>query len=367
MNKEEIMNLSFDAIEERAATIAAEIETADAEKIAELSEELDALEERKRTLEAEAEEARRKAEDVARGAGNPIETRKEKKMEVRNTPEYIEAFAKYIKTGKDAECRALLTENVSGGTVPVPEMVENRIRAAWKNNEIWNRIAKTYVPGNLKVGFEISATDAAIHVEGAAAPAEEELVIGVVNLVPQTIKKWITFSTEVMALGAEDFVNYVYDEIVYKIYQAASKAVCDEILAAPAASTASAVGVPAVTGTVGPDTILEAMAELGEDAQDRVIIASAATIAAVRSAALAANYAYDPFFGMAVIQNDALTSQAIIGDLSGVQANLPEGDDVKFIFDEYSLAERDLVKLVGRLYVAIKVVGPGMLAVIKSE
>jgi hypothetical protein len=40
---------------------------------------------------------------------------------------------------------------------------------------------------------------------------------------------------------------------------------------------------------------------------------------------------------------------------------------VKFKFDDLSLAERDLVKIVGRLYAAIEVVGPGMLVNIKEE
>ena len=48
----------------------------------------------------------------------------------------------------------------------------------------------------------------------------------------------------------------------------------------------------------------------------------------------------------------------IVGDLSGIQANLPEGDSVRFVFDELSLAEKDLIKIVARLYVAIAVVAP---------
>ena len=55
---------------------------------------------------------------------------------------------------------------------------------------------------------------------------------------------------------------------------------------------------------------------------------------------------------------------AIVGDLSGIQANLPEGDAVTFKFDDLSLAEKDMVKIVGRLYAAIALVGPKMFAVI---
>lgn len=370
MTREAIMELGLEDLEKRAAEIATETAEADKDMIEALNAELDAIEERKTALLREAEEKRAAAAAVAGGAGTEIEKRKEEpKMtnkEVRNSCEYIEAFAKYVKTGKDAECRALLTENVSGGTVPVPEMVEARVRAAWENDRIFSRITKTFVPGNLKVGFEISATDAEVHTEGTAAPAEETLVLGIVNMVPANIKKWITVSDEVLALGAADFLAYVYDELTYKIIKKAADLVVAAITGAPAASTATEVGVAKVTGTVSAKTILQAIAELGDEATNNVFIADGATIAAVRADALDASYAYDPFFGLEVIQKEGVTG-AIVGDLSGVQANLPEGEAVTFKFDDLSLAEKDLVKIVGRLYAAIAVVGPKMFATIAGE
>lgn len=374
MTREEIMTLGFEELEERKAAIAVETDEADAEKIETLNAELEIIEERTKALNLEIENRKQAAEAVKSGAGKPVEVRKEsEKMtnkEIRNSKEYIDAFAKYIKTGKDAECRALLTENVTGGTVPVPEFVESRVRANWENDEVWRRIRKTYVRGNLKVGFEISATGAEPHQEGAAAPAEEVLTLGIVTMVPTTIKKWITFSTEVMALGSEEFLAYIYDEITYQIIKFAGEWALNMIVGAPAASTANSVGVPNVNGPVTAEKILNAMALLGNDARDLVFIASGATIAAVRVAALSAGYAYDPFQGMTVIQKnlmldgETIWDGAIIGDLSGVQANLPEGDAVRFVFDEFSLAERDLIKVVGRLYAAIAVVHPGMFATI---
>ena len=52
---------------------------------------------------------------------------------------------------------------------------------------------------------------------------------------------------------------------------------------------------------------------------------------------------------------------AIVGDLRGCQVNFPEGDDVIIKWDDLSLAESDLVKVVGRIYAAHDVTGPGML------
>ena len=367
MTREEIMELGFEELETRKAAIAAETAEADKEQLEALNAELDMIEERKLALQKEADEQRKAAEAVALGAGKPIEVRKDDKtmtnMEVRNSKEYIDAFAKYIKTGKDAECRALLTENVDGGVVPVPEFVETRIRQAWERDEIFSRVSKTFVKGNLKVGFEKSATDAAVHTEGANAPSEETLVLGIVEMVPANIKKWITVSDEVLALGSEQFLAYIYDELTYKIVKKASDLVVAAITGAPAQSTTSAVGVAQVAGPVTAAAIIDAIATLGDEAQNLVFIASGTTIATIKKTALTANYAFDPFSGLTVIQKDGIDG-AIVGDLAGVQANMPEGDGVTFKFDDLSLAEKDLVKIVGRLYAAIAVVGPKMFAYI---
>jgi hypothetical protein len=49
----------------------------------------------------------------------------------------------------------------------------------------------------------------------------------------------------------------------------------------------------------------------------------------------------------------------IIGDIGyGFQANFPAGNDVKIKVDDLSLAEKDLVKVVGRQFVGMGVVAP---------
>lgn len=367
MTIEEIKDLGFEALEQRSAEIAEETKEANSEQLEQLNAELDAIEERKNALNIEVEETRKKAEEVANGSGEVIEERKENKMtikEVRNSKEYIDAYAKYIKTGKDAECRSILTTNADDQSeypvVPVPEFVENRIREAWENDKVFSRVTKTFVAGNLKVGFEYSSTGAAVHQEGAEAIDEETLLLGVVEMVPFMIKKWVTVSDEVLALGSTEFLTYIYDEIAYKIIQLAADIVVNAIQTAPETATPSAVAVPKVEGPVTAKAILDAIALLGDAAQNPVIVASGQTIADLKKAALDAGYAYDPFAGLEVIQK-ANVEGAIVGDLAGVQANLPEGDGVKFKFDDLSLAEQDLVKIVGRLYCAIKVVGTGML------
>ena len=366
----EIRNMNMAELSELRTKLAEELRgEVTAERVTEINSQLDEIEKRERELDDIREARARAAAAVAGGQGDPIatpapttETRSLK--EIRNSHEYIEAYARYIKTGRADECRALLSENApQDGQVPVPELVETRVRQAWENDKIFSRVARTYVKGNLKVGFEVSASDAAVHTEGAEGPAEEELVLGIVTMVPAHIKKWITVSDEVLALGAEDFLAYIYDELTYKIIQKAADIVVAKIVAAPSTSTTKKVGVAQVDGLVSADTIIDAIAALGDSAQNNVIIASGSTIADVKKAALLANYAFDPFQGLEVIQKDGVTG-AIVGDLTGVQANLPSGDSVTFKFDDLSLSEHDLVKIVGKLYAAIEVVGPKMLAYI---
>lgn len=382
MTRDEIMTLGFEELEERANAIAVETAEADKDQLETLNAELDAIEERKKALNIEIEERKKAAEAVAKGAGKTIEERTDKTMtfeEFRNSKAYVDAFANYIKTGKDEECRALikefrmpqgggsegtfLTENVlaDGGNVPVPAFVENRVKTAWDRDEIFSRVTKTFVKGNLKVAVEVEATAASIHTEGTDAPNMEKVNLAIINLVPKTIKKWVAFSTEVLAMGSEEFLMYVYDEITYRIIQRAAQ----EALTAITNNPNNLNGLT-VSGTVTTATIIQAIANLSGEARDLVLIASAQTIANIRIAALNAGYAYDPFQGVTPIAAPAsiMGDAAIVGDLSGVQANLPEGANVRFVLDEYSLAEKDLIKLVGRLYAAIAVVGLRMFVII---
>lgn len=366
----DISTMNLEQLREYRGRLAEELRgNVTADRINEINGLLDQIEEREAQLNALNETRARAAAAVAAGEGTTVgaptpatETRSNR--EIRNSHEYIEAFAEYIRTGDATECRSLLTENVTSGVVPVPELVESRVRQAWENDEIFSRVSRTFVRGNLKVGFEISATDAAVHTEGdKTGPAEEVLTLGIVTMVPANIKKWITVSDEVLALGAEEFLAYIYDELTYKIIQKAADLVVAAITNAPATSDATHVGVAQITGPVSAATIIDAVAALGDSARDNVLIASGATIAAVRKAALTASYAFDPFDGLTVIKKDGVTG-AIVGDLSGVQVNMPEGDAVTFKFDDLSMAEHDLVKIVGRLYAAIAVVGPKMFAYI---
>ena len=379
MTHDEIMELDMESVESRMAEIGSIIESADDETDLEaLSAELDMIKVRKDALLAEIEERKADVQAILDGKGKEtIEIPKEERktmdiMEIRKSEEYINAFAEYLKTGKDEECRALLTNNVATGVVPVPTLVEDIIRTAWEREGIMSRVKKAYLKGNLQVGFEISADPAVIHTEGANAPAEEKLVLGIVELVPASIKKWITISDEVIDMKGEAFLRYVYDELTYQIAKKAADTLVGKIIACGTQSTNTpttnvAVGVVS-TGSVSLGLIAEAIAELSDQAANPVILMNKQTWASFKAAQYAANFAADPFEGLDVVFNNSIKAFsaattgetfAIVGDLgTGALANFPNGDDITIKYDELSLAEKDLVKIVGREYVGMEVVAP---------
>ena len=227
-------------------------ERAETEELEKRSEEL--MEERKTLIEeietaekAIAEEKRAMEDVITQTQTKEIEKREETKMtdmEIRNTPEYIDAYANYIKTGKDAECRSLLTENASG-SIAVPELVYDIVKTAWERDGITSRVKKAYIKGNLKVGFELSAGDATIHTEGQQV-SEESLVLGTIELVPKSIKKWVAISDEALDLRGEAFLRYIYDELTYKIAKKAADQLIAEIVACGTVSTTTPT-IPADT------------------------------------------------------------------------------------------------------------------------
>ena len=375
----EIKEMSIEEVESRTSALASEIEGADEARMAEIKTELDALEERKAEIKKIAAEAKETREMVAddKVAVEQIkevvtEERTMTNKEIINSVEYRDAFKKYILTGKDEECRALLTENVENGQVPVPSIVYDIVKNAWEKEGVMALVKKTYLKGNLRVGFEISADGAVIHTEGAAAPTEEKLALGVVEIVPASIKKWITISDEVVDMDSGAFIQYVYDELTYQIAKKAADELIAKIVACGTVSTNTPsvnVAVPVVEAdSIALGTIASAIAQLSDQATNPVIVMNKQTYAAFKTVQYASSYGADPFEGLPVVFNSSLTAfsaattgvtYAIVGDFAeGAIANFPNGEEIGIKYDDLSLAEKDLVKIVGREYVGLAVVGP---------
>ncbi|MBQ1296110.1 MAG: phage major capsid protein [Clostridiales bacterium] len=375
----EIKDMTIEQIEERKTAIVAELDNEGAD--------LNALEEEMRSLNTEIEARKaveaQKAEirsAVAAGeVGEVVKTIVEEKREmktneeIRASKEYIDAFAKYLINEDASECRSLLTTQASG-SVPVPTIVDEIIRTAWEKDDILARVKKTNIKGNLKVAFELSADGAYVHTEGTTAPTEESLTLGIVEMIPRNIKKWIRVSDEAIAMGGEALVRYIYDELTHQIIKKLSDLIVNDIKSSSSAST-SAAGVANITAAPSVTTVAKAFANLSDEANDNVIIMNKLTYANFVAAQAAGNFAFDPFMGLPVLFNNSLPAYesasanavyAIVGDLKGAQVNYPEGEGIAIKYDDLSEAEADLVKIVGRQYVAHAVTACGRFCNVKK-
>ena len=365
-----------------------EIETRKAQILQEMEQEGADLE----ALKAEMEELRKNADALREDAKKAEETRKaiasgaagivisdvhraedaRDEKEVRNSPEYLDAYANFIKTGNPMECRTvLMSKNApAGGQLPVPDVVESTIKTAWEKNEFLNQIKKTNFKGNLRVPFELSATGAWKHVEGTTGMTEEEITIGIVQLVPHNVKKLVRVTDECIAMGGEEFIRYIYDEVTYQILKELVKEIIDVIDDASTSNGATAVGIPKVKVAPGVMVLANAATNLSEDANELCVVINRLTEANFNTAYAGGQFAIDPFAGFKKVYCSALPAYdaasendmyALIGDMKAIQANYPEGDGVVIKWDDMSEAEDDLVKVVGRQYVGFGVTAPGRL------
>lgn len=358
----EIKELQVEELESRQAELAAmETENASTEELENRASELEAI---KGELEARKEAAKAAEETrsaIANGKGEIKEEHKEEKPmeEIRNTPEYVNAYAEFIRTGDSRECRSLLTVNAGGGTLPVPVFLQDMIETAWERDEILSRVNRTFIKGNLKIPFELSADGAYVHAEGTTAPTEEALTFGLVTLTPETIKKWVSFSDEVVDMKGEEFLRYVYDELTYRISKKLAEECLDDITQANATNGSTAIGVPQVTAEPSVIAIPQAVANLGEDARDLVVIMNRLTETNFLTAYANGNFAVDPFAGLPRIYSSHLPAYdsadggdiyAVVGDLKGMQVNFPNGDGVVIKYDELTKKKEDIVEVLGRQY-----------------
>ena len=370
-----------------------EIETRKAQILEEMNQEgadLDALKKEMEELRENAQqirEAAAKAEEtrkaIAEGAKGVVigETRKaehtEKTVdEIRGSKEYMDAYARYMISEDPKECRALLTENATAsGQLPVPTLVDTIIRTAWEKDMILSRVRKTGFKGNLKVPFERAADPAYEHGEGTTAITEEDLTLGVVELKPVMIKKFIRLSDEIVAIGGEPLVRYIYEELAHQIILKLSKLVIGDITGASTSHSSSAIGIPKIEGQPDLSVVVTAEAELTDEAENVVVIINRKTSAAFHQAKVAGNFAVDPYDGLTVLYSSALPAYSsasdnavwmIVGDLNGAQVNYPEGEGIITKYDDVTEAEADMVKVHGRQYAGHKVTGPGRFVNVKK-
>ena len=377
-------------IEARKAEITEEVKTTeDIEKVEELNKEVDALNEELRKIDEHIknEEAAKEMEQKSFEVKEVV--KEEKKMEnnkeFRNSKEYINAFAEYIKTNDDKELRALITTGGyatgNSATVEVPDMVYDIVKTAWEREELIQYVKTVSVKGNLKVQFEVSGDAATVHTEGNGAVSEESLVLGVVELPAKSIKKWISISDEVLDMRGEDFLRYIYDEITYRIAKKCADELVGIIKALPSSLSANGetgvydkVSANKITKAPGLGIIAEAIANLSDEATNPIIVMNKLTYAAFKDAQYSANYAVDPFEGLKVVFNNSLPAYsaasanavyAIVGDFNnGALLNFPNGEGTEMKYDDKTVMEYDLVRILGRRYVGMNAVADKAFALI---
>lgn len=401
--------MTLEEINEKKVELREEIENAETtEKLDELKEEVESLnneipdeveeqpieeekEEEKVEEEISKEEERslvRDTQELEKRSISNIEFRGENKMEeFRNSKEYVEAYANYIKTGEDKELRALVTTGGyatgNNAVVEVPDLVYDIVKTAWEREDLMRRVTTLSVKGNFKVQFEVSGSEASIHTEGNGAVSEEELVLGVVTLTPQSIKKWISVSDEVIDLRGEAFLRYIYDELTYRIAKKCADTLVGIIKTLPSSLSANAdtgvydsVSANAISEAPSMGTIAKAVANLSDETREYTIVMNKLTYANFKAVQYANGYGVDVFEGIDVVFNNSLPSYdsananavyCIVGDFRhGAMATYPNGQDIEIKYDDLSKMEYDLVRILGRRYVGLGAVADKSFALIKK-
>lgn len=293
-----------------------------------------------------------------------------------DTPEYREAWVNYIKTGNDKELRAAGLSTATDN-VPVPTIFQGYVETAWYNYGKFSRLVnKSYVAGYLSIPFESAADGAVVHTENADAPNEEEITLGLIELKPAMIKKWISLTDEIMAMAADEFMRYVADELVYRVVLKLDEGIISGALDSNGKGVVGIVGnANTLSYTSAPafNVINEAIAPLVTFDNLTIAMNPASFFKNVMGLTdqvgrpiyqIAQDNTGKPqyfisghrveFTQALPAYDDAQSGQAwaVVGDFRGYRLNMPEGDMVRTLVDPFSLATADKVRMIGRLYAA---------------
>jgi len=387
-----------DLVEEKRASFdTADVETRDA-----LLNEVEDMTKEAETLDAdikELEEQRSKLEEQEKRFSMTntlskvaIEERNDQVIndDPLNSKEYTQLYADFIRGRVDEkEVRSYLTRsgnaNLTTGTsnVPIPVIMQGFVETAWYEYGKFSRIvSETFDPAILKIPVEVSATGASWHTENGNAPSQEEISLGQIILQPKMLKKFINLSDELMALAPEDFLRYVSDELVYRVILALDEAIINR----------TDLNGEGVIGIVGNTYTEEYEADLGFNVINEAIsnlVTFDDLVVAMNPATFFNNFmgltdqVGNPIFrvvhdnenrpqyylsGYRVEFTQALPAYAdakkgdayaVVGNFRrGYRLNYPQGRNVITLVDPYTLATEDIVRMIGRLYVAGNVVKP---------
>lgn len=397
--KEEFENADTDKRDEILEEVEALTEEANKidEEVENLENEEKELEEERNTLKAQ-EERMSMAKSLSKTS---IEERKSQMENVNllNTKEYNQVYADYIRGKKsEAEVRSFIeardgSANLTTATnyVPIPEIMQGFVETAWYTYGKFSRIvAETFEPAILKIPVEVEATGANWHDENGEAVTQEQITFGQVILQPKMIKKFIALTDELMAMVADEFLRYVADELVYRVILALDEAIINR-------TDAQGLGVIGIVGNTNSEEVTANLTfNVVNEAIANLVTFDELTIAmnpktffknfmslvddvgrpiyqVVTDNESKPSYylsGYRVEFTQALPAYDdaqAGSAYAVIGNFSrGYRLNYPQGRNVITLVDPYTLATEDVVRMIGRLYVAGNVVKPKHFAVLKK-
>lgn len=302
-------------------------------------------------------------------------------VDVRSTNEYKAVWAEAIKKNDMSIAKnfiaeraaGLATNGANGESNLVPTELQNYIETALREG---GRIASlcniVNIHGLYSVPVEVSATDAAIHVEGSAAPTEETITFGEVLINADYIKKWISVTDKMLSMTNIDLANYLIDELKNKILE-----FLDELVIS---GTGSVKGITKVADDKFVKVLTvdkKNLANAGFTAQGSIQTAGTPTIVMNRSfffnvimdvkdstgrPMAVQNITNDKaeywFNGMPIVLANSTTlantaeenkPAMIVGDFKGYLLNCPNGADVEIITDSLTQARENKVLFIGKL------------------
>ncbi|MEG0093159.1 MAG: phage major capsid protein [Erysipelotrichaceae bacterium] len=361
-------------IEKRDA-ILTEVETLKNEQKS-LGTEITELEQRSKTLERQE-----RTYSIIQSTGQTVVEQRNDDFDEYDTPEYRSAFADYVKTGDEKELRSLTTDT-SG--IPVPKILQNSIEKAWeKYGKIAGRAKKTSIKGVLTIPVEKSSSGANNRDE-AGETDEGSITLEEVVLRAMFTEKKMSLTDEVMALAADEFLEYIADDIVQKVLVEQEK----QIVSRTNEGGKGIIGIvgnkltKVIKSALDFNVVNRAVAKLCDEVDEVIVIMNRTTfydnIMGLTDTTgkpiyqiLTDNQGKPQHFvnGLAVEFNSSLPAYdeciedkpyMAVGDMSGYRLNYPEGsDNVKTLVDPYTKSDNGIVKLKGKLLTAGNVVKPG--------
>ena len=165
-------------------------------------------------------------------------------------------------------------------------------------------------------------------------------------------------------MRGQAFLQYIYDELTYRIALKAESVLLNKIAGLSTSASEDAVCAKKVKAGAALGTIATALGQLNAEAANPVVVMNPATIAAFKAAVYAGQFYADPFEGLNVIPTNVLPAYnsasendvyAIVGDFGyGALANFPNGEQITIKVDDKTDMAKDLVKILGREYVAVE-------------